>query len=38
MAQTLKARAILSWGTPVLSCNGAPTWGNQTDFRIRLDP
>jgi hypothetical protein len=36
--QTLKARAILSWGTPVLACNGAPTWGNQADFRIRLDP
>lgn len=36
--QTLKARAILSWGTPVLNCTAAPTWGNQADFRIRLDP
>jgi len=36
--QTLKARAILSWGAPVLNCVNAPTWGNQADFRIRLDP
>jgi hypothetical protein len=36
--QTLKARAILSWGSPVLNCTGNPTWGNQADFRIRLDP
>jgi hypothetical protein len=36
--RTLKARAILSWGFPVLNCAAAPTWGNQADFRIRLDP
>ncbi|HEX9940525.1 MAG TPA: hypothetical protein VGG03_00800 [Thermoanaerobaculia bacterium] len=36
--RTLKARAILSWGWPVFSCTAAPTWGNQADFRIRLDP
>lgn len=36
--QTLKARAILSWGLPPASCQFAPIWGNQADFRIRLDP
>ena len=36
--RTLRARAILSWAFPVLNCGGAPTWGNQADFRIRLDP
>ena len=35
---TLKARAILSWGLPPANCGFAPIWGNQADFRIRLDP
>jgi hypothetical protein len=35
---TLKARAILSWAVPPAGCFGAPWWGNQADFRIRLDP
>lgn len=39
VGQTLKARAILSWGIPPgLNCNFVPVWGNQADFRIRLDP
>ena len=36
--QTLRARAILSWAIPPASCNAVPIWGNQADFRIRLDP
>jgi len=36
--QTLRARAILSWGLPPANCGFAPIWGNQADFRIRLDP
>jgi len=36
--KTLKARAILSWAVPASSCNYQPVWGNQADFRIRLDP
>lgn len=37
--QTLRARAILSWNTsPAGDCNFQPIWGNQADFRIRLDP
>lgn len=35
---TLKARAILSWAIPPAGCFGGPIWGNQADFRIRLDP
>lgn len=39
VGQTLKARAILSWALPPGgNCNFAPPWGNQADFRIRLDP
>ncbi len=36
--QTLRARAILSWATPARECKYRPVWGNQADFRIRLDP
>ena len=36
--QTLRARAILSWAVPPAGCNAIPVWGNQADFRIRLDP
>jgi len=37
--QTLRARAILSWNiSPASDCNFQPIWGNQADFRIRLDP
>jgi hypothetical protein len=36
--QTLKARVILSWELPPTSCNYRPIWGNQSDFRFRLDP
>ncbi len=36
--QTLRARAILSWGIPPAGCNATPIWGNQADFRVRLDP
>ena len=36
--QTLRARAILSWGLPPANCGFTPIWGNQADFRIRLDP
>jgi hypothetical protein len=40
--RTLKARAILAWnqvlGGGANYCNLAPIWGNQADFRIRLDP
>jgi hypothetical protein len=36
---TLRARAILSWAlSPGNNCNYRPVWGNQADFRIRLDP
>lgn len=36
--RTLRARAILSWAIPPAGCNFNPIWGNQADFRIRLDP
>jgi hypothetical protein len=40
--QALPARAILSWMVnPMVGpvpCNFVPTWGNRSDFRIRLDP
>lgn len=40
--RSLKARAILAWnqvlGGGANYCNLAPIWGNQADFRIRLDP
>ena len=37
--QTLRARAILSWGiNPFGNCAFNPIWGNQADFQIRLDP
>ena len=36
--QTFRARAILSWAVPPAGCNAFPVWGNQADFRIRLDP
>lgn len=36
---TLQARAILSWAIdPFGNCQFVPTWGNQADFIIRLDP
>lgn len=38
LGQTLRARAILSWAVPPAGCNAVPVWGNQADFRIRLDP
>ena len=38
IGQTMRARAILSWGIPPAGCNFVPIWGNQADFRIRLDP
>lgn len=39
VGQTLKARAILSWAFPPNgNCNFPPPWGNQADFKIRLDP
>ncbi len=38
VGQTLRARAILSWAVPPAGCNAIPVWGNQADFRIRLDP
>jgi hypothetical protein len=39
VGQTLKARAILSWLVPPAGCFAPPWfWGNQADFRIRLDP
>jgi hypothetical protein len=31
-------RVILSWLFPPASCAAAPIWGNQSDFRFRLDP
>lgn len=40
--QTFRARAILSWMidpmVAAVPCNFVPTWGNRSDFRIRLDP
>lgn len=36
--QTLKGRVILSWLFPPTSCAYRPVWGNQSDFRFRLDP
>lgn len=36
--QTFHARAILSWLWPITNCTGAPIWGNQADFPIKLDP
>ena len=36
--QTLPARAILSWSYAARKCHERPVWGNQADFRIRLDP
>lgn len=36
--RTLKGRVILSWGFPPAGCSSRPTWGNQSDFRFRLDP
>jgi len=36
--QTLRARAILSFGMPPAGCGFAPVFGNQADFRIKLDP
>ncbi|MCB1033333.1 MAG: hypothetical protein KDD47_05815 [Acidobacteria bacterium] len=36
--QTLRARAILSWTLIPTGCNFVPIWGNQADFRIKLDP
>jgi hypothetical protein len=36
--RTLKARARLSWLNPPMGCFGGVRWGNQADFRIRLDP
>lgn len=36
--QTLRARAILSWTLIPTGCNYLPVWGNQADFRIKLDP
>jgi hypothetical protein len=33
-----QGRVILSWLIPPASCNAAPIWGNQSDFRFRLDP
>jgi len=36
--QTLIARAILSWTILPVGCNFIPVWGNQADFRIKLDP
>ena len=38
VGQTLRARAILSWAVPPGGCNAVPIWGNQADFKIRLDP
>lgn len=35
---TYAARAILSWAWAPNNCNFRPVWGNQIDFRIRLDP
>lgn len=38
LGQSLRARAILSWGIPPQHCNWQPIWGNQADFIVRLDP
>lgn len=34
----LRARAILSWGTPIGGPNQVPVWGNVVDFQIRFMP
>jgi hypothetical protein len=36
--RTMRGRVILSWQIPPSSCNAQPIWGNQSDFRFRLDP
>lgn len=36
--QTVRARAILSWAAQPSGCSYQPVWGNQADFRIKLDP
>jgi hypothetical protein len=37
--QTMRhGRVILAWLFPPANCNAAPIWGNQSDFRFRLDP
>jgi hypothetical protein len=36
--RTLRGRVILSWAFPPPSCAYKPIWGNQSDFRFRLDP
>jgi len=36
--RTLRGRVILSWQLPPTNCNYIPIWGNQSDFRFRLDP
>ena len=38
LGQTMRGRAILSWAVPPANCNAVPIWGNQADFKIRLDP
>ncbi len=38
VGNTYRARAILSFGFPVGGCAAAPVFGNQADFRVRLDP
>jgi hypothetical protein len=35
--RTLRGRVILSWQIPPSGCNAQPIWGNQSDFRFRLD-
>ncbi len=37
-SQTLSARAILSWASKPTTCDFIPVYGNQVDFKIRLDP
>ncbi len=37
--RTLDALAILSWTlVPDMDCDFVPTWGNQVNFKIKLDP
>ncbi len=36
--EAFRAKAILSWGFPITSCNANPIWGSISNFRIRLDP
>jgi len=38
LGQTLRGRVILSWAIPPAGCAAMPIWGNQSDFRFRLDP